>query len=116
MADNGFNGTTATFASADLGDGVRGVRYNEAGATPDVGSAGDSEVVYEGGRKDIEIQVDFVGTSTVSKNDKGALSITWNDGTTDTITNAICKSINYGGQMDGEISGSATFAPSTAAA
>lgn len=116
MADDGFNGTTAEFGVAALGSGLRGVRYNEAGANPDVSGAEDEEKTYEGGLPDKEVTIDFVGTTTVSKNDKGTITIAWNDGTSDEIPNAICASVNYGGNMDGELSGSATFKPSTAAA
>lgn len=114
MADNGFNGSTATFALAALGDGLRSCRYSEGGADVDVSAAGDSQKTYEAGLIDIEVSIDFVGVSTVSKGDKGAIAITWNDGSSDTITNAICSSINYGGSMDAELAGSATFKPSTA--
>jgi len=115
VADNGFNGSTATFAAAALGDGLRGCRYSEAGADVDVSAAGDTDKTYEAGLTDKEVTIDFVGITTVSKGDKGAISITWNDGSSDAITNAICSSVNHGGNMDGELSGSATFKPSTAA-
>ena len=115
MADQGFNGTTATFADNALGQGLRGCRYSEGGADVDVSAAGDSQKTYEGGLPDIEVTIDFVGVTTVSKNDKGAIAITWNDGSSDAITNAICSSMNYGGTMDGELAGSASFKPSTAA-
>lgn len=115
MADNGFNGTTATFAAAALGDGVRSVRYSEGGADVDVSAGGDTNKTYEAGLTDIEVTIEFVGITTVSKGDKGAIAIAWNDGSSDAITNAICSSMNHGGNMDGELAGSATFKPSTAA-
>lgn len=111
-----FNGATATFASAALGSGLRGVRFTESGGTPDVTGAEDSVKTFEAGVPDQELVIDFVGTTTVGFKDKGAIVVTWDDATTGgSITNAICTSVNYGGVMDGEITGSATFKPSTAA-
>lgn len=110
----GFNGSTATFAGSALGSGLLGIRYREAGATPDCGSADDTDVIYEGGRLDKEIQIDFLGGSSVAKNDKGSVVITLANGVTRTITNAICKSIEFGGSVDDKTSGSAVFGPSTA--
>lgn len=115
MADNGFNGSTATFAAQALGDGVRSIRRTEGGANADVTGASDGEKTFEGGVPDKEVTIEFVGTTTVSKNDKGALVIAWNDNTAaGGITNAICTAVNDGGSMDGELAGSATFKPSTA--
>lgn len=116
MADDGFNGSTCTFANAALGSGMRGIRYTEGGANPDVSGAEDTDKTYEAGLVDKEIAIDFVGTTTVGKNDKGAIVTAWNDGTSGgAIANAICTGVNYGGNMDGELLGTATFKPSTAA-
>ena len=109
MADNGFNGTTATFANNALGDGVLGVRYSEGGTMVDVSPADTDPMQYEAGKIDEEITIDFLGTSTVSFGDEGAIAITWNDGTSDTITDMICSGINYGGNKNGAITGSASF-------
>ena len=46
MADDGFNGTTATFAEAELGGGLRGVRYNESVAKVDTSAAGEHRFAY----------------------------------------------------------------------
>jgi hypothetical protein len=115
MADDGFNGSTATFAAVALGHGLRAVRRNEGGGNADVSASGDTQKTWEAGLIDLEITIEFVGTTTSVKNDKGTLVITWNDGTSDTLTNAICTAVSVGGSMDTEISGSATFKPSTAA-
>lgn len=116
MASDAFNGTTATFATAAVGEGLRGVRYTESAATADVTGSADAEKTHEAGIPDKELTIDFVGTATQSVGDKGAIAITWDDATTvGSITNAVLTSINQGGTMDGEITGSATFKPSTAA-
>lgn len=115
MATDAFNGTTATFAAVALGGGLRGVRFTESGGTPDVTGAEDSVKTVEAGVPDQELVIDFVGTTTVGFGDKGAIAIVWDDATTGgSIAAAICTSVNYGGVMDGEITGSATFKPSTA--
>ena len=111
-----FNGTTATFAVGAVGEGIRGVRYTESAATADVTGSADSEKTFEAGIPDKEVTIDFVGTATQSVGDKGALAITWDDATTvGAIAAAVLTSINQGGSMDGEITGSATFKPSTVA-
>lgn len=111
-----FNGATATFAGSALGSGLRGIRFTESGATADVTGAEDSEKTVEPGIPDKEVAIDFVGTITVGFGDKGAIVVTWDDATTGgSITNAVCTGANYGGTMDGELTGSATFKPSTAA-
>ena len=111
-----FNGATATFASVALGSGLRGIRFTEGGGTPDVTGAEDSVKTVEGGIPDQELVIDFVGTTTVGFGDKGAIVTAWDDATSGgSIPSAICTGVNYGGVMDGEITGSATFKPSTAA-
>ena len=114
MASDAFNGAVATFAASALGSGLRGIRYTESGATADVTGSADSEKTHEPGVPDKELVIDFVGTTTVGMGDKGAIVVTWDDATTGgAITNAVCTGVNYGGTMDGEITGSASFKPST---
>ena len=116
MANDGFNGSTATFAAAALGNGLLAVRYQETGGNADTTMSTSTNHVYEAGVPDLEVTIEFLGTTTVGKNDKGAIAITLFDGeTTSSITNAICTAVSFGGQMDGAITGSATFKPSTAA-
>ena len=115
MANDGFNGTTATWEAAALGNGILAVRYQETGGNADTTESSDSAHTYEQGIVDLETTVEFLGTDAVAKGDKGALVIGWFDGTSvGSIANAICTSVSYGGQMDGALTGSATFKPSTA--
>ena len=116
MANDGFNGTTATFAAAAVGSGVLSVRYSETGGNSDTTASASDSHFYEAGVPDLEVTIEFLGTTTVAKNAKGALAITLFDGeTAPSMTNAICTAVSFGGSMDGAITGSATFKPSTAA-
>jgi hypothetical protein len=115
MANDGFNGSTVVFASATLGD-LRGIDYSETAAEADCTAADDTIKVYETGVPDRTVSVDFVGTApAIGIGSKGALTITWNDGTTDGIVAAVCSELGSKGQMDGELTSTAKFKPSTAA-
>ncbi len=113
MPNNGFNGTTATFNSANLGDGITGVNYTETCDQVDVSVSTDTDKVYVDGMGDKEVQIDFVGTTTIGKGDTGTVSISWNDGTTTTLTNSVCTNVSVKGQLNGAITGSATFKPTS---
>ncbi len=114
MPDDGFNGSTVTFAAASLGP-LRDIRYSEAGGKADVTGSSDTLKTYEGGIPDVGVTVTVVGGVTVSKGDKGAVVVTWNDGGTDgAITNAMVDSVEESGSMDSEILSTVAFVPSTA--
>lgn len=113
MADDGFNGSTLTFAAASVGP-LRDVRFSEAGGKADVTGSADSLKTYEGGIPDVSVSVTVVGGVTLSKGDKGAVAVTWNDGTSTPITNGMVDSVEMSGSMDSEILTTVTFVPSTA--
>lgn len=111
MATKKFNGATANFASASLGD-LRGISRSEKGAKIDVTGAGDSAKSYEAGIPDEEVKVDIVGTTTVGVGDTGALTIVWPDNTNSSISAVVCIDVDGPkGTMDGELTTSFTFAP-----
>jgi hypothetical protein len=115
MANDGFNGSTVTFASATLGD-LRGIDYSESGAEVDCTASDDTVKIFEVGITDQTVSVDFVGSPpSCGVGSKGALSIAWKDGGSDTITAAIVTEIGTKGQMDGEITSNIKLKPSTAA-
>ena len=115
MAGNlGFNGTTATWDAGEIADGVLSVRYAVTGGNSDTTASDDTAHTYEAGVPDIETTVEFLGTTDLVKGDKGALLVTWTDTTTvGSIAAAIVTAVSYGGSMDGALTGSVTFKPST---
>jgi hypothetical protein len=115
MANDGFNGSTVLFASATLGD-LRGIDYSESAAEADTTASDDATKTYEIGVPDKTASIDFVGTApSVGVGSKGALSIAWNDGTTDTIAAGVVTEVGVKGQMDGEITSNIKLKPSSAA-
>ena len=118
MANDAFNGSTATFAAAALGNGVISVQYSESGGNSDTTMSTSASHFYERGIPDFEVTIEFLGTTTVDKNDKGAIAISLaatTANTTPSMANAICTGVTVGGSIDGPVTGSATFKPSTAA-
>lgn len=113
MADDGFNGSTLTFAAAAVGP-IRDIRYSEAGGKADVTGSADALKTYETGIPDVSVSVTVVGGVTVSKGDKGAVAVTFNDSTSTPITNGMVDSVETSGSMDSEILSTVTFVPSTA--
>ena len=81
MANDGFNGTTATWdpegaaEAATLGNGIIAVRYQETGGNADTTESSDTAHTYESGVPDLEVTVEFLGTDGVAKGDKGAITI-----------------------------------------
>lgn len=108
MADKGFNGTTITFPTAAIAE-LRSVSYSVGGATVDVGASDDTAALFVNGRDDVEVTVEIVGGTTLSRGDTGAVTISWFDGTSDTLTNAVITQVTVSGSMDGDITTSVSL-------
>jgi len=114
MANAGFNGSTIVFNSITLGS-LRGISYSGSAPEVDIGDASDTDVDVVTGRVKKTVTVDVVGGTLPAEGSTGALTIAWFDGTTrGALTNAICVSADIKGQMDGEITGTCTFAKTPA--
>lgn len=113
MADYGFNGTTLTFGVGSAMAKVKDIQVTENGNEVDVTGSDDDLHNYVLGIPDVEISVTVVGTTSVALGDTGAMSIAFNDGTTETFDSAtfIVTSKPRGGSMDGEITSTITFKP-----
>ena len=131
MADDGFNGSTVIWNSADAGGTglafgpLLGCSDDSSGAEVPVTGAGDTEHSYVVGITDQTVTVDFGGTPAptddtspkeIAAGQKGALSVTWNDdvGTQGTLANGIITRLNVSGSLDGPITGSITVRPTVA--
>lgn len=119
MAD-GFNGSTIAF---DTGVEVplRSIRYSNSAAKVDVSGAGDTVKTYVAGLKDPEVTFDVVGGSAVAVGVAAAITISWNDGSSDDgsdggapVATWLCINHETSGDMDGEIVTSITCVPATA--
>lgn len=112
MASDAFNNSYVTFAGANLGS-LTGCDFSSSAAKIDVTDNNDTDHTYEAGIPDRELTVDYIGTPTgCGVGSEGALTVTWNDGTTVSFSSSVCIGIKSRGQLDGAITGSATFVPS----
>lgn len=118
MADNGFNGTTFTFGGTVI-DRLRSLSYSDSANEVDVTSLDNTAHTYVTGIPDVELSVECVGFSVmgINRGDTGTIQIDWNDGSQDVSTIAyLCTSRETSGDLDGEITTSVTFKPTTSAA
>ena len=112
MANDGFNGSTLTFpsTSATLGN-LRSISFEESGNQIDVSNEDESTMVYVPGTKDITVSAEVTGSSTYTVGTTGALTVTWFDGDTDTLTKAMFVDGGVGGGQGDPITTSLTFVP-----
>ena len=114
MADDGFNGTTISFATPDQTP-LRDISVSESGAEVDVSGGADAIKTYESGIPDETVTYTIVGGSTVGIGDEGAVVVAWNDGSSDaSLTNSVCVGKETSGSMDGEILTAITVRPTAA--
>jgi len=115
MADDGFNATTISIASADQTP-LRDISVSESGAEVNVTGCADSIMTYECGIPDETVTFTHVGGSTLSIGDEGAVVVVWNDAGTDgSLGNGVVVGKETSGSMDGEILTAITLRPVPAA-
>jgi len=115
MADDGFNGTTISFATVDQAP-LRDISVSESGAEVDVTGSADTFKTYEAGIPDETVTFTHVGGSTIAIGDEGAVVVAWNDSGTDgSLTNGVLVGKKTSGSMDGEILTALTVRPVPAA-
>jgi hypothetical protein len=115
MANDAFNGSTATFPDVNTSIGtIRSINFRASGARADVTGANDNTKTYVVGVPGSELSVSVVGTlGSVDVGDTGALGVSWNDNSTSgTIAAVQVSDIDKSGSMDGEIISNITFVPS----
>lgn len=108
------NGTTVSFGGNSLGE-LTDISFSTEGEKIDVSNLSDTIKIYEVGQSDIECEISVNGhpsaSGAVSKGDTGALTITWNDGSTDSITLSLVTSIETSGEVDGKVESTLTLVP-----
>lgn len=102
MGDNILNGTVVTWAIPTVNK-VRSVRATVGGEEIDITGLSDSSEVYDLGLDDLEVELEVVGNTTLSRGDSEDLLITWPDETTFSMTDALITSVEEGGSLNGEI-------------
>lgn len=110
MANEGFNGTTATIlgsAQTPLID----CAITSSGAEVDVTGCADAIHTFEAGLADYTLTCTVVGASSVVIGDTGAVSVAWFDGTTTVFTGVVCTGADVNGALDGPITSTITAKP-----
>lgn len=102
MGNNIFNGTVVTWDAGEVNK-VRSARATVGGEEIDITGLSDSSELYDVGMDDLEVELEIVGNSGLSRGDKKALVITWPNASTFPITNALITSVEEGGSLNGEI-------------
>lgn len=110
MANDGFDGSTITFAGSAIGK-VRSIDFSDEANEVDVTSLDDAVHGFVSGIPSLECTVEVLGNPAIARGDTGALSITWFHGGTDAIGSAICTAKPATGSLDGEITTTYTFKP-----
>ena len=108
MADEGFNKTTVGFNNVTYTALLNTTRGKTA-KTVDVGGCGDTDVENVGGRVDHSFSIEVIGYAVPTLGTKSTLTITWNSGRTDTITNVLLVGAEETGAIDDKISMKLTF-------
>ncbi len=113
MANDGFNGSTISFAGSGQTP-LRDINYDASVAEVDVSGAGDTETTYVAGQLNRTFTCQIVGGTTIAPGDKGTVAIVWYDGTSVSITNCCCFSVVTSGSKDSEMLTDLRFRPSIA--
>jgi hypothetical protein len=77
---------------------LRKVDEDSSAAEIDVTGGGDDAKVYEAGLQDDTLSFDALGSAPAVK-DKGAVSVTWGDGSTTSWANAVCTKKKKSGSV-----------------
>ena len=106
-----FLGTTATHGGTSLGN-ILSVDWNESCDPIDVGFT-DEEV--EQGKNKVDATIKAQGHPAIDKGDVGALAVTYADGGSKSLANAICMSAQITGDIGGQPETTYTFKKAPAA-
>jgi hypothetical protein len=113
-ANYAFNGSNISFAGSPL---LKVISIGNPQEVDEIDVSGANEAwTAEGGQLKQSIDVKVVGGVTLTCGTKGAITGTWNDGSTfPSITNAMLSKISTEGAKNNPISSTLHFVPSTAA-
>lgn len=106
------NGTTFTFGGSGQTD-VRSVNWNEAAVGIPITTLGSTGHLVEAGLPEVTCEIETVGVSTITVGDTGAIALAYTDGTSESMTSAVCLSKGSSGSLDTEITSNLTFGETT---
>lgn len=102
MAQNlGAQGTTFSFNGTV--SRVRRISTSTKGDNIDITNLSSTGREYILGFDDKEISIEVFGATTISRATTGTATVTWNDGNSYSITNAIVDSVEQSGEVNGAI-------------
>ncbi len=127
MADNAFDGATATWDPTGVGDAAQTLGFitsitdDVTAAEIDVTGSSDTQHLFESGIPSESVTIELVGQATdkestagqITAGDNGALAVVWADsGTEGAIADpATIFALSISGTMDGPITTSITVRP-----
>lgn len=111
-----FDGTTAVIAGVSTTGKLTDVSVNESAPEIVTSGADADEDEFEVGVGSTEVTVTVIGPVAVSVGTKGATTITWADGDSDTLTNSVVTKVDRSGSKGGAKTTAVTVRPSSAAA
>lgn len=107
MADDGFKGSTISFGGDQTP--LRSITYALAADAVEVGGSADPQKLYVTGREDETITFEIVGVTALTTQDAAAaVTIAWNDGSSDAFTTGVIVGVDIGGGEGSEILSSIT--------
>jgi hypothetical protein len=110
--NDAFNGSTATFASGALGNGILDINSDDTTDPVDVSGSVDEAKKWVKGQTDGKISITVVGDAGDINGTHGALAIDWNDGTTTgSEADALCTGVSKTGSKGDVIKSTCTFVP-----
>lgn len=109
MASDAAQGTTLTFGTSI--SKVVDIGFSQNGNPVPMSVLSDTAHKYDAGLPDLEVSATVIGTGGGSVNGTGALTIAWNDGTTDTLGTYLCTSKTKTAGVGGRIESRLTYKP-----
>lgn len=106
------NGSTVSFGGTGIG-GLVDISFSESGQRIEGTNLADTINQFEVGTSEIECQITVNGNNDhgVAVGDTGAISVTWNDSSSDSIGAAVCTDVETSGSLNGAIQTTLTFVP-----
>ena len=107
-----FNGSTLSLGNAAVARLI-GMQYKIGGDTIDVTEPEDLNKLFEvTAQDDLELTAKVKRMPTLTRGTKGALTITWADGSTTSPPGTwVVSAVDGGGDQDSPIAGSVSFKP-----
>ncbi len=104
------NGSTVTFASSGQGSLIS-LAFNESAEQIQVTNLASAVHSFEDGILSQELTFTVNGVSTLSIGATGAVAVSWNDGSSDSMASAVVTGNERSGDLDGPITSNVTIVP-----